>query len=512
MSAPANAAPRARRGLRPGLALLTGLGLLVACTGPPASDAPRPGDGPADAASPALPGPGPGTAAVPGSPGPDPASTAGAPGRRGTVTPVAAPPPPRPAAFDLGDPATPLTGRLPDLSGEQIHILGPEVGAEAASFRAGLAPFQAATGAAVRYEGTPDDTRILAERLAAGNPPDLAVIAQPGRMLDLAAHRHALPVPASIATVVRADYDPFWSEMATRLNRLYGVPNGASVKSLVWYSPRLFADFGYRVPATWAELTGLTADLRAAGQAPWCIGISSGEASGWPFTDWVEDVLLRLSGPQVYDAWSAHEIPFHDPRVAEAVALVSDIWFREGNVLGGRDAIVRTSFADAGLPVLDGGCFLHRQGSFYATNYLDAGARIAADGDVDAFYLPTMTDEFGTVVLGAGNFLTAFTDREATYAALAWVASPEYANARIASGRGGFVSPNLRHDTTLYAADIDRRVAEILVTADPFRFDASDLMPAEVGAGEFWRAATAYVNGTIDLDDLLDRVEAAWPR
>jgi alpha-glucoside transport system substrate-binding protein len=425
---------------------------------------------------------------------------------RATVLPGA-------ASFPLaGVGGAPILERLPRLPGEVVRILGPETGANAAGFEAAFAPFEAATGIDVVYEGTPDDTKVLEERVAAGTPPDLTVVAQPGRLVDLAAAGVVRPVPDSIAGLVAADYDRFWTDLVDFRGRTYAVPNVASVKSLVWYSPQRFASLGYPVPTTWAELEALTARVRADGLVPWCIGISSGEASGWPFTDWLEDVILRLWGPEVYDGWVTNEVRFDDPRIREAVELVGRIWFTEGNVAGGRSAIVRTGFADAGLPLLGGECLMHRQASFYASELAAAGAVLGAQGDVNVFYLPTIDGRFGQVVLGSGNVIAALTDRPAAYAALAYVASPEYANTRIVAGTGGFWSANKRQTPGLHRNEVDARIAQILLTANPFRFDGSDLMPTGVGSDEFWRASTAYVNGSLTTDDFLDRVQAAWPR
>ena len=41
----------------------------------------------------------------------------------------------------------------------------------------------------------------------------------------------------------------------------------------------------------------------------------SGAASGWPGTDWLEDLMLRSAGPNVYDKWVNHEISFDDAEV-----------------------------------------------------------------------------------------------------------------------------------------------------------------------------------------------------
>jgi len=337
------------------------------------------------------------------------------------------------------------------------------------------------------------------------------VFPQPGLVADLA--EHITPVPQSTLDAHEDSYDPYLWELVTVDDKVLGVPNKGDVKSLVWYSPSVFEEKDYEIPETWDALIELQDTMKADSIAPWCIGIESGDATGWTLTDWMEDLMLRVHGPEVFDQWVAHEIPFNDPKVKEVAQMVEDIWFTEGNVLNGRQSIASTGFAQAGLPIADGACGMHRQANFYAANFSDANADIAfgPDGDVNTFYLPTISDEFGQVTLSGGTYIVAFNDDADTLKAIEFLASEDYANARIESDFGGFLSPNKNHDTGLYSSSLDQTLAEILVTADPVRFDGSDSMPSEVGAGSFWLEGTNWVLGTNDLDQFLDNVEASWP-
>jgi alpha-glucoside transport system substrate-binding protein len=362
----------------------------------------------------------------------------------------------------------------------------------------------------VEYAGSRDFETQISVAIESGQTPDIANFAQPGKILDAA---DKIPgVPDDVTATVKENWDAYWSELVTSPDgRLLGVPNKADLKSLVWYSPKSFEENGWAVPTTWDEFTKLQEDMVAAGKTPWCIGVESGDATGWAFTDWIEDFMLRMHGPDVYDQWVKHEIPFNDPQVKDVVQAVSDIWFKDGYVLQSRDEIVSTAFADAGLPLLDGECELHRQANFYAANWTDAGANIGPDGDVNAFYLPPMNDQFGTPVLGAGVYAVPMNDKPETQAVIRYLASPEYANTRIAAKKGGFLSANKLHDTSLYPTDIERTFADILVSADPFRFDGSDLMPGAVGSGSFWKEGSDFITGANDIDQFLDKVEASWP-
>ncbi|MFP5254842.1 MAG: ABC transporter substrate-binding protein [Acidimicrobiia bacterium] len=395
--------------------------------------------------------------------------------------------------------------------GGTVSISGPETGAEADGFQAALDAFGEESGIEVTYSGSRDFESQIRVAAEGDNLPDLAVIPQPGLVAELA--DSITPVPQSTLDAHEDSYDPYLWELVTVDGAVLGVPNKADLKSLVWYSPSVFDENGYEIPETWDELMALQDQMKSDGITPWCIGIESGEATGWPLTDWMEDLMLRVHGPEVYDQWVAHEIPFNDPKVREVAAMIEEIWFTDGNVLGGRQSIASTGFAQAGLPVVDGECGMHRQANFYAANFADADPDIefGPDGDVSTFYLPTISDEFGQVTLSGGTYIVAFNDDEDTLATLEFLASEQYANERIEADFGGFLSPNQKHDTSLYSSGLDQTMADVLVNADPVRFDGSDNMPSEVGAGTFWREGTNWVLGTNDLDAFLDAVEASWP-
>ena len=410
-----------------------------------------------------------------------------------------------------------------DLTGKSVSVYTSIVTPEDQPHIDSYKPFEDCTGAKVNYEGSKEFEAQLLVRLEAGNAPDIAYIPQPGLLKTIVEKYPDKIVPASEGTVANVDkyFSPSWKDYGTVNGTFYAAPLGANVKSFVWYSPTMFSDAGYEVPTTWDELLALSdkivADSKAAGTGakPWCAGIGSGDATGWPATDWLEDLMLRSTTPENYDKWISNELKFDDPIVATALADVGKILKNPDYVNGGLGdvaSIATTTFQDGGLPIVQNQlCYMHRQASFYAANWPE-GTKVAPDGDVWAFYFPGMTaDE--KPILGGGEFAAAFADRPEVAAFQAFLASAEWANSKAKSTpNGGWVSANSGLDPANLVSDIDKLSASLLGdTTQTFRFDASDLMPAAVGAGAEWSQLTAWIATDQSDADTLKNIQAAWP-
>jgi alpha-glucoside transport system substrate-binding protein len=295
---------------------------------------------------------------------------------------------------------------------------------------------------------------------------------------------------------------------------LYAAALDASVKSLVWYSPKAFAAKGYAVPTTWDEMLALSTRIVADGGTPWCAGAEAGAITGWPIADFLEDAVLREGGPELFDGWVEHTIPADAPPVAAALdkvgAILKNPTFVNGGI-GDIGSITTTPVRDGGLPVLLGGCFLHRQADTYASSWPD-GTDVSAGGDVFAFPLPPLDPDAEPTALVGGGFVAAFSDRREVQALQAYLATPEWANARARDPAGGLVVPSSGLDAANLSDPVDRLAVGVL--QDPrvaLRFDGSDRMPAAVGSGTLPRALADWLNGT-STKDALATVEATWPR
>ena len=405
-----------------------------------------------------------------------------------------------------------------DLSGTSVSTYSSVLGSEAEAYEESFVPFEECTGVDIQPEWSSEFEAQVIVRVQGGNAPDLALYPQPGGIESIQNQTgEVVPVPDEALAVYNENFDPYWAELVTFDGEVLGIPNSSNSKSFVWYSPGDFADNGYEVPTTWEEMLALSdqivADNPDGTVKPWCAGIGSGEATGWPVTDWVEDIMLRVQGPEYYDEWVDHTVAFNAPESLEVWEQVGSILRNPDYVNGGYGdvtTIASTTFQDGGLPIIDDLCFMHRQASFYAANWPE-GTTVAEDGDVYAFYFPPTEGSEEKPVLVGSEYWTSFDSRPEITAFLSYLAGPDYANARALAGEG-FVNANLNLDLENVSSPISKLAGEQFQDPDAvIRFDGSDVMPAEVGSGSFWSEATAWIAEGKDTQAVLDAIEATWP-
>ena len=400
-----------------------------------------------------------------------------------------------------------------EFSGATVTMFGPFTDEDAVKFESSIADFEAATGIDIQYEGSKEFETTIAIRVNGGNAPDIADFPQPGLLANFVRTGKVLDAAQFLdMDWLQQNYNQSWLDMAMMDGAdgreiMAGVWHRVNAKSLVWYPKREFEEAGYEIPETWDELIALSDQMVADGVAPWCIGIESGAATGWPATDWLEEVMLRTTSLENYDKWVTGELPFDDPVVKNAVERMSDIWLNDEYVFGGRKAIVTTNFGDAAKPLFTDppNCFLHKQGNFI-TSFFPEG--LQAGQDYGFFYLPPIDEQYGKPVLVAGDLMAAFNDRPEVKAVMDFFTRGESVINWLASG--GSISPHKDTPLDAYTNEVDRGIAEIILNADSARFDGSDLMPGAVGAGTFWKGMTDYVSGTVDLDAALREIQAGW--
>jgi len=374
-------------------------------------------------------------------------------------------------------------------AGETVTVFGAAQEEQVKRFEESMIPFEERTGIDVVYEGSADFETIALVRAEAGDPFDIYNFPQPGLMADFAR-------------------SGFLVDLGTVDGTLYGVWHNADVKSLVWYPVPEFEEAGYEIPETWDELLALMDQMVADGNTPWCIAIESAGATGWPGTDWIEDIMLRTQPVEKYDQWTRGELKFDSPEVRNAFEILGNIWFNEDYVYGGTTSILQTFFGDGPTPLFDDppSCYMHRQASFIPNFFPEGPEQVGVDANY--FYLPPIDPAYGKPVLGSGSILSMGKDTPAIREVMKYLTTGESTKAEVEAGI--LISPHKDSSLDWYPTDAQRGYAEILMAADTFRFDGSDLMPGAVGAGSFWTGIVDYVGGE-DLDTVLADIDASWP-
>ena len=397
----------------------------------------------------------------------------------------------------------------------EILVTGPERSEEqAGALQEVLGAWGEANGVEVTYLGSADWEAEINTQVEGGNPPDISIFPQPGKLADFA--RSGYVVPVADFALAENDWSDAWNVFGVVDGATYGVPVKSDMKSLVWYKPATFADAGYEVPTTFADFLALVDTMAndGSGTKPLCVGIESGQATGWTYTDWVEEMVLRQHGAEVYDGWVSHEIPFSDSRIMESMQAVVDLW-TEDNVYAASGTIAATAFGDNGDPLVEGDCYMHRQASFFS-GFIPEGTVFGPEG-VDVFYFPDINGD--APVLGAGTLAAAFNADPNVHALLGYMSSAEYAEARQQAQQAlkggspalsGFLSAAQGQDLSVYEP-LEQSILNALASAGIVRFDASDLMPADVGAGTFWTEGTSLVNGDITVAEAAAAIDASWP-
>jgi alpha-glucoside transport system substrate-binding protein len=390
-----------------------------------------------------------------------------------------------------------------------VNVLGVWGGDELASFQAMVEPWEQQTGGAMGFSGTRDLIAILTTRIQGGNPPDVAILPNPGQMVELANDGELVALDSFLdMDVIDAQYAQGWLDLGTVNGKLYGIFMKADSKSTVWYDPKVFQANGWTVPGTWDDMIALSDKILAGGKmAPWSVAVESGEASGWPATDWIEQILLHESGGEVFDQWVSHDIPWTDDHIKSAWEKFGEIALTQGYVPGGATAVLATNFVDGSyLPYEDPPkAAMYYLGAFTQGFIADQFPDLMVGEDYSFFPFPTIDPDYAGAVTGGANVVVVFKDNVSTRSFVEYLASPEAQ--QIWVNRGGFTAVNKNVSLDAYPNPLARKAAEQLTGATIFRFDADDNMPSAVQKA-FWEGTLAYLQNPGQLDSILTNIEA----
>ena len=377
--------------------------------------------------------------------------------------------------------------------------------------KAGMAPLAQAAGVTVNWQKVDNINQVIMTKIQAKDTPDIAFIPQPGVVADIVNRGAATPLDDVVdLNALKTSMIPGTLESGTVNGKLYGLLVSANTKSFVWYPKKAWDAAGYTAPQTIDELNALTDKIKASGTTPWCLGIESAAATGWPATDWFEDLVMRYGGTDGYNKWVKHEIKFDSPLVRQAAAEFQKIAFTNGNVLGGRKSIASNNFGTAGNPMFDAkpGCWMYNQGSFI-TGFFPEDVLADLDANVGVFGFPPAEAGGENPVIGGGDLAMLLSENDNAKTVMKYLSETDIGND--AAPNSSFISPHKDFDVSLYPNETTREIAQVAYDSTALLFDGSDQMPGEVGAGTFWQDMTAWISGQEDLDTALSNIDASWP-
>jgi alpha-glucoside transport system substrate-binding protein len=378
--------------------------------------------------------------------------------------------------------------------------------------KAAMEPKAQAAGITVNWSKVDNINQLIMTKIQANDTPDIAFIPQPGVVADIVKRGKGTPLDDIVdMSALKSSMIPGTLESGTVDGKLYGLLVSANAKSFVFYPKKAWDAAGYTAPQSIDELNALTDKIKAdkTATAPWCLGIGSEAATGWPATDWFEDLIMRYGGTQGYNDWVTHKTKFDSPLVRQAAAEFEKIAFTDGNVLGGRKSIASNAFGSAGSPMFDTppGCMMYKQGSFITTFFPDA-VKADLDNQVGVFYFPPATAGGEKPMLGGGDQAVLLNNSAGAQEVMKLLADKSIGEKAMDSS---FLSPHKDFDVTLYKGAIAQEVAKITYDSSIFLFDGSDQMPGAVGAGTFWKDMTAWISGQETLDQALTNIDNSWP-
>jgi alpha-glucoside transport system substrate-binding protein len=408
-----------------------------------------------------------------------------------------------------GSPAGTLAAPSFGQIGGSVSILavwsgGNDPKSEEYAFRQVLKPFTDMTGVQINYNSTRDINASITSGISSGNLPDVAGLPGPGKMIELAQQGVLKPLdPLFDTNAYRAD-TPGAASLEVN-NQQFAEFFKGSIKGLIWYDPKVYTG---GTPTSWDDLNSKASSALGSlsGTKEWCIGLQSGAGSdGWPGTDWIEDLLLRQAGPDVYDKWVNGSQKWTSPEVKAA-------WTEFGKAIsashGDSNLIISTNFGKAGDPLFSSppGCLFHHQASFITSFFDKDNPGIKAGTDYNFFLMPDINPQFAGAVTGGGDLLGMFHDTPQAKALMQYLITPQAQAIWPSIPNSGALSGSKSVSTDIYPDDITKAAAKDLAGAKIFRFDGSDAMPAAMGDA-FLTGVEDFVKDQSQLDSILAKLD-----
>src|SRR3954453_17269403 len=392
------------------------------------------------------------------------------------------------------------------LKGTTIEVAAKWTGPEQASFQKVLSAFEKQTGAKVNYASTGENTdAYLGPRIQAKQPPDIAILPQPGLVAQYAAKGDLKPLSGDVTAAIDANYTPYWKDLGSVEGKTYGVLVKAAYKSIIWYRAKAFDDAGVTPPVDWASFTKAAQTLSDAGSTP--LELAAGSGDSWTLTDWFENVYLSQAGPQMYDKLTKHQIKWTDASVTKALQTLAQVWGKPGFVAGGGagalqqkfDGSVTDTFGKNKAAMVYGG-------DFAAANIATTSSKVGTDAKVFAF---PKTGATAPAVLG-GDTAVALKDTKGAMALMKYLATTDAG--KVWAKGGGYISPDKNVKPDVYPDALTKQLVQQMQAAgDAARYDMSDQTPAAFGGtpGQgMWEDLRSLVKNPKDIKGVQAKLEA----
>jgi alpha-glucoside transport system substrate-binding protein len=364
----------------------------------------------------------------------------------------------------------------------EITIFSLWGGSEQEAFQKVLDQFTQDTGIETKYESARDFLPVIRTRLAADNPPDVAIIPRPGVVAELARDDALISVEdlGLDPEAINENYSDTWTTLATVDDTLYGVVAKANSKSTIWYKPTSFTENGFEIPTEWTALLDITRQYKDKGMNPWAVG-AQGRDNSWTLTDWFENIYARTAGAEKYTQLFNGDLAFNDQSVKDALTEMLKI-VNDRYVAGGIDTALGIGFVDgigrvfSKNPVAE----MYMEGGFVGGIALgEVNPDLKVGEDIDFFPWPQINTEHGNPLVGGGDVASAFVNNEDNAKLIEYLASPEAG--RIWVSTGAIASPNQGVTDDAYPNPLVTKEAQQLKEAESFLFDGSDLLPGTLG-------------------------------
>lgn len=402
-----------------------------------------------------------------------------------------------------------------NVHGGSVSVIGQWADGELDTFNKVVKPFEDQTGITINFESTRDQDAILTTRVAAGNPPDLAAAPSPTLLTRFAQQGKVVALDNVLdMSKLRSEYDKSWIDLGTVNGKLVEVFSWASPKGFIWYDPKVWTAKGYTVPKTWDDFMALQQKMKSNGDTPWCVAVESAASSGWPGSDIEKEIALSQSGPDIYDKWWQGKQKWSSPEIKQNWTTFGQLLGpNDSNVYGGANYIINTNFGDVGNPMFQNPpkCMMLNQASFITSFFTKANPNLQAGTDFNFFQMPDINTKYAGAHVGSADAWSMFHDTPQARALIKYLVTADAQRIWALTPNSGKVAVNKKVASSEYPDPISQNIAAGLLSTKIFRYDAGDLMPADMKTA-YWQGILQFIQDQSKLDSILanlDKVQAS---